>query len=690
MSQFDFPRVNFSGQAFINPGTANNNILLPLVTYDPIQIRAFLPPRIYLSTDLLALHKLGGLPVPPGQVIREDGNQRYIDLEPINTRQTFTDWATTPLGSSPLDTAYHALYELVTIKRTGKPLRGHLPAGWNYYGGMEFGFRDVRIRSVATTDEQLFTPESATCPSTIARLLDAVISFDNDAGQTTAVMIDVLPSLAMFSQVFCDSIRVRQPDSVLLSGRPYKGSLRHLNLHRIVNQAGVFSSSGTFFMALPLKELDGGPASPLMRLFQEYNHRQEPLAGVLIRYNLFEVQENQHPDYSALGTKANPATATVSGSLTPWYEGELKSMTMGRILVPDKPYLSDKTLSSVVCRVDHAKGRVRLDLLGSIPETQLSQQPLRYETYPLGALSLDLIRPGRADVTLGTFQIDTHHLSRERLLQTGGVLDIVIDPSLALTEADVDKGLLAIRARSARPDPDDPPTYLLENEYMAIADESGLYTDQGQDASRGYRSYGPGQEPCRVSVYRRGQPLTEPVPMTIMALTITQSGSSAAVSQFLKTSHFQNGQALVFPTDQAANCMYVFYPGASATVSDNLLADLIRTGFFVSLRILPAPDYGPYLNPAHPDYPQPIPFDFLYQELLMAYDLVFPKASLITPFTEAYFSRGWPFIWQRMDPANWSSATYMPSSRDMPMAKWQLFCQWVSQLQSQSLPPGQA
>ncbi|MGF7218940.1 hypothetical protein GGR92_005119 [Spirosoma lacussanchae] len=688
MSQFDFPRVNFRGQAFINPGTANNNILLPLVTYDPIQISAFLPPRVYLSTDLLALHKLGGLPVPPGQVVQEDGNQRYIDIEPINTRQTFTDWATTPLGSSPLDTAYHALYELVTIKRTGKPLTGHLPAGWNYYGGMEFGFRDVRVSSVATADEQVFTTELADCPAAISQLLDAVVSLDNDAGQTTAVMIDVLPSLAMFSQVFCDLIRVRQKDRVLLSGRPYKGSLRHLNLHRIVNQAGVFSSSGTFFMALPLHELDGGLASPLLRLFQEFNHRQEPLAGVLIRYNLFEVQENQHPDYSALGTKANPATATVSGSLTPWYEGELKSMTMGRILLPDKPYFSDKTLSSVVCQVDHARGRARLDLLGSIPETQLSSQPLRYETYPLGVLSLDLIRPGQGAVTLGSFQVDASHLSREYLLQTGGVLDIPIDQSLALTEADVDNGLLALRSRSA--DPSQRTTYLLESDYMAIADESGLYIDQGQDASQGYRSYGPGQEPCHLRVYRRGKPLTEATPMTIMALTITESGSSATVDRFLETSHFYDGQPLCFPTNRAANSMYIFYPGPTARVSDNLLTDLIKTGFFVSLRVLPAPDYGPYLDPTHPDYPQPIPFDFLHQELLMAYDLVFPKASLITPFTEAYFSQGWPFIWQRMDPANWSSATYMPSSRDMPMVKWQLFCQWVSQLQSRSPIPGKA
>ncbi|GAB2576040.1 hypothetical protein [Spirosoma areae] len=681
MSQFDFPRINFSGQAVINPSTANNNVLLPLVTYDPIQVSALLPPRLYFSQDLLILHKLGDLPIPQDQVIWEDDDLRYIEIDPVNSRQTFIDWATTPLGKSPLDEAYHALYELVTVKRTGKPLTGHLPANWNYYGGMEFGFKDVVVQSVATADNQFITPETPACPPDVADMLGATLCMENEKGQNTAVMIDVLPSLAMFSQVFCDLLQLQKHESVLMSGKPVKGSLRFLNLNRVVNQEGVFSSSGTFFSAIPVEELAGGLHAPVMRLFQRYSQKKKPLKGIFIRYNLFEVNENQTPDYSVIGPAANPATATVAGSLTPWYEGEMRSITMGRQLTPEAPFARDNVFAPIVCQVDVKEGMVRLDVIGSIPEERTGNQVPAYETYPVGPLRLMLLTEGKPEVPIGTFQIDATHFSRDRLLKTGGIIDLPVDARTGLTEEAFDAGRLALYSQSI-PAADGAGDILVmqESEFMVASDQAGLYANQGQKADDGYLCYTSATEPCQVRVYRKGRPCTEPVPMTIMELTITKSGVSASVNQFLRTTTFRDGQTMTFPTNRAANSMYVFYPGLPAVISQNLVADLIKTGFFVSLRVLPTPDYGKYLDPDHPDYPTPVSFEVVYQELLHAYDFVFPKASLITPFTEAYFQRGWQFIWQRMAPTNWGSASYMPSSRDMPAAKWALFCKWATDM----------
>jgi hypothetical protein len=97
----------------------------------------------------------------------------------------------------------------------------------------------------------------------------------------------------------------------------------------------------------------------------------------------------------------------------------------------------------------------------------------------------------------------------------------------------------------------------------------------------------------------------------------------------------------------------------------------------VSLRVLPKKDYGKYLDPNHTEYPTPVTFEVLYKELLQTSDLIFPMASLITPFTEAYFRKGGKFIKQRMSPDNWASASYMPSSRDMSEEQWKLFCRWL-------------
>ena len=162
-----------------------------------------------------------------------------------------------------------------------------------------------------------------------------------------------------------------------------------------------------------------------------------------------------------------------------------------------------------------------------------------------------------------------------------------------------------------------------------------------------------------------------------MALSIVKSGATGSITELFRTNFFCDGQSVVLPTDQAANVMYVFYPGSMTVIAETMLEDLIRTGSFVSLRILPNPDYGKYLNPTHPNYTTPLPFRIVYEELLQPYDLVFPQAAKITPFTEDYLSRGLGFISQRMAPTNWASASYMPSSRDMSAARWALFCKWA-------------
>lgn len=165
--------------------------------------------------------------------------------------------------------------------------------------------------------------------------------------------------------------------------------------------------------------------------------------------------------------------------------------------------------------------------------------------------------------------------------------------------------------------------------------------------------------------------------MTIMELKMTGVSASASVKPFLITHYFRDKQTLIFPTEQAANAMYVFYPTPPLVISEDLVTEIQRTGFFVSLRVLPKKEFEKYLDPAHIDYPTPVTFEVLYKELLQVSDLIFPMSSLITPFTEAYFRKGGAFIKQRMAPENWANATYMPSSRDMSTAQWLLFCKWL-------------
>ncbi len=677
MSQFDFPRINFAGRAFINPGTANNNVLLPLLTYDPIAARPVLPPRIYLTPDLLRLHKLGGLPVPEQQRIHTDTDgQRYLEIEPVDTAEKFQTWMTTPLGDCSLDKDFHALYPLVKVKRSGLPLSGHLPANWNYYGGMEFGFREVRVGSVeapvASGKPVLYSGETPDCPPDIAALLGAALDMAHDNGRTAAVMIDVLPTLALYSQVFCDMLRLKKGDMFFLKGRPRKGSLRFLNLERIVNQEGVIAASGTFFSVIPAAEVEGGDQSPLLAFFRKYSRDERPIRGVFLRYNLFEVSEDQMPDYRQLGARGNPATASVAGSLTPWYEEDMCSIGMGRQLAPEGSFAGGKKLAPLVCRVDAGRQVVVLDLLGSIPEARLDESS-GFETYPLGPLRLALLdAAGIPDRTLGSFRINAEHYPRAHWLHTSGILEIPLPAEAGLNEALLEDGTLAVFADAGG----QKAPLLRECAFMLASDQAGMYAEAGQDPQAGYRCYGADREACSIRVYHKGKPFAGVLPMTVMELRMTASAASAAVQPFLRTAHFRDGQTLDFPTTQAANAMYVFFPGAPPDISKDMVPEVLRTGFFVNLRVLPRRDYGKYLDPKHPEYPTPVPFELIYRELLEPYVLTLPVSAIITPFTEDYFRKGWLFIRQRMAPGNWASASYMPSTRDMPEGLWALLCRW--------------
>lgn len=683
MSQFDFPRINFSGQCFINPGTANNNLLLPLVTYDPIQASAVLPPRIYLSPDLLTLHKLGEFLIPEDHLIKYDNIQGpYVEIAPINNQEKYKTWMQTPLGKSPLDKRYHELYQIIRSKRTHKPLMGSVPASWNYYGGMEFGFEGVTIKSVAIADvaigQKIITGKELDCPKDLEEVLGATLDMNNEKGKTTAVMIDILPSLALFSQVFCDSFQIKKNENKLLKGKPLKGSLRFLNQARIVNQEGVLGASGSFFSVIPIENLDDKKDAPILSLFQKYGQRQSPLQGVFIRYNLFEVKENHAIDYQTWGEKANPAFATVVGSITPWYEDDMKSITMGRQLVPEHPFLKQKRLASFVCHINTQMKTVSLDMLGSIPEQLVQQTPTPiYETYPMGKLTLKLLEENSPEIEIGTFTISPQHFSREQFTLMGGMIELSFKDNHTLTTDALDNGLLVLYGQSDAAK--ETVMLMKESQYMIASDQAGLYANQGQyEAS--YVSYDSQKEHCSLRVYRRGQPLANSFPLTIMELKITGVGASASVKPFLITESFRDNQILSFPTDQASNAMYVFYPEPPAVISEDLVAEIYRTGFFVSLRVLPKKDFGKYLDPNHQEYPIPVTFETLYQELLQTSELIFPIAALITPFTEAYFQKGGSFIKRRMSPDNWASATYMPSSRDMSIDQWRLFCKWLEQI----------
>lgn len=684
MSQFDFPRIHFSGNTIINPPTANNNILLPLVLLDPIQIKTLMPPRIYFTEELKLLHINGMLPVPENCLLHTDGNAlSYIEIATVNTPAIFKEWAATALGKSQYDTAFHDLYSLVKTERDKKPLAGLIPAHWNYYGGMDFEFVDVTVNSIeVSTGENknlLYTKGNDDCPQPIAALLNASVDLKFDDGKNAAVMVDTLPTLALYTQIFCDAVRMAKNGETILKGRPCKASLRFLNTARIVNQEGAVAGSGTFYCTIPLHDLYEGIDAPIIHFFNTHKKRNEKLAGIFIRFNLFEVYENTNPKYKPGQMLYNPARSSITGSFSPWYENEMMSITPGRQMIAEKPFTTFKTLSPFVCQHHAHRKSIMLDLIGTIPENLVeTETQKKYETYPLGILQLSCLSADQTEKIIAEIPVNETDLPRQKMIDCGGIFEWHYGDSITADE--IENGKLLLYAK--KPGDTDKVLLMSESEYMAVTDQPGNYINQHNHPEEGYLNDSSVKKDCKVRIFRKGHEVEQPVALTIKELRIKSSASAATVSTFMQADTFQSGQALHFPTHEAANLIYVLYPGNMYDGSDFLIPYMLKTGFFINLRVLPVHSgYAKYLDPQHPEYPTPVPFQLVYQELLSVFDLIYPASSLITPFTEAYFSKGWKFIKHRLSPQLWNSILYMPTSRDMSHDQWLLLCKWAESLE---------
>lgn len=693
MSQFDFPRFNFSGAAFIDPGTANNNYFSPLVIYDAINCRTYLPPRIYIDKRffveqenaeeiILQLRK-------QHNVLSDDAGKEYIELAAINSKETFLDWCMTPLGSHELDKMFHALYEQLIVPKSQKKLSNECPAYWNFFGKMTFGFNDVAITSVETYDRQkgkILHKNKASSP--FSEILGAEFSMMDRFNLPYGVMIDVCPTMSVYSQTFCDLMTLKTGNQSWFSGKPCKGSLRLMNPFRIVNQHSICGASGTFFSAIAIEDLEDGEQNPFIKLLRTHADSSRNLRGIFIRYNMFEVVEDRNPDYATLGNNSNPARCTITGSLAPWYEGDMKSFTASRQLNGASSFLGHRRMSPLLCSVDESRKLIALDLVGNIPETNKAVTnpfedptfyPQTYETYSLGELTLSLQMPNDDEIDVGKFTIDNKQFDRARHLLEGTIFEFSFPAEL--TAEHLEHGLFIIRGLS-RKDENDPGEMTIlskESEYVITTDEAGLYANEGDDPAQGYISYGYPKEPCRIRIFSRGKPVKSPVELGILEYKVTDSGETFKPIELPGGNALSDNQIIELPIDKPCNAVYIFSAEKGIPRLDNIYRELVKTGYFISLRVLPNKRLEKYFDPNHPEYAEKVSFDLLYKEVFELYDLIYPVSGHISPFDEDSFIKGKPYITRLMDDRNWASPSYMPSTRELSDNQKRLYRKWAQQ-----------
>ena len=393
-----------------------------------------------------------------------------------------------------------------------------------------------------------------------------------------------------------------------------------------------------------------------------------------------EVLEDQTPDYQVLNTASNPAHATVVGSISPWYEEEPKSLTLGRLLIPAKPFKDHFTLAAMIAQVDEKRNRILLDFLCNVPEIKLPESKSgrflhgkhhQYQTYDLGKLQLTLVDPSGKAQVLGEQFMDSAHFSREQFLNFGGILEYELSVShTELREGSLCLDLVQENGESIR--------LLSESEFMIASDEAALYANVGDTPGEGYTVDGAEKVVCQLRVFQKGVPRIEPMKVYILECKVTDCGAKEQLGRYTKYEEVWDKMVLEFPTGEACNSLYLFRESISV-IGLNYQVELFKNPSFISLRVLPKQEYGKYLDPNHPDYTTPIPFEVVYREVLQSYELIYPSSALITPFTEAYFKKFGGFIQKLTGKDFWDKFLYMPSTRDMSENQVALLSTWVEQ-----------
>ncbi len=710
MSQFNFPRINFSGEILLDTPTANNGKFTPLMIFNQNEALPYLPPCVYL-TPAQVTYVQSTLHL----TVVTDSSGSYVQIATINTGDLFTQWATVPLGQSNLDTAYWPLYNY--IPRTDGPgmLAGNIPGYWNYFGDLSVTLQNVMVTGVQLPAESngvnTWTPNNQVgCPPALAQLFGGSLSFaselTNPNSRSTAVFCDVDSEGQTCTQIFYGQAGMVNTNTqqTFFSGSPCKSTANWMNLSKVLNWSDPFlipmGGSATFYSTIQMDSCDGG----LQTLFNQY--AGETVNNLFMRLHIHRVHEVRNPNYSKMPTTPvgsnnanvpkNPARAYVTGSICPWVTGDMKTNSICRILknhdlvnidntnipVPPtqggQPVLSVPTqinLGPVFLNYDLQKNLFSLDIINTIAEygTTLGTTPnyagngdvpffTAFESYNFGKMDLYWRKDGSPlAMLIGSFDFNNNY-NMQQLTATGGLIDIA--PFFFNTYS---LGTFYISINN---------TEILSEENIFIAtDQQGTYAEQNQTPANLYLSDGLPLVPITMRAFYRGQPIQENNKANVIVQAISVVGGSVNNTSI----QIYDGMPFTYPVNVDGCMCYGF---VSENLGDSLKSDFsnifwyFANTFMLTNRVLNADtNLLPYINGT-----TPLTWDVVYNNVFKEYHTILPIMNAVQPFTQANWSDpNWlARMLQVIDLQNWNAPRYMPVTRELSANQRALLQKWAA------------
>ncbi len=705
MSHFDLPRINFHGTALLDTATANNGNYEPSLTmFDQDNSEAFLPPRCYLPENYT-------YQPPPGVQILKDKNGRpYVPLTPISTAN-YQSWATTPLGSFSDDVLYRTLYEYLQL--TGKN-----PGYWNYYGDLSFSLINAGVTGIAVyqpgvgvvtnTNTPSYQPY---CPPFLQEMFGAELSFNYkyfmQGSQTSAYLCDVDSIGQMCTQVFIGQAGLYKTGEggtqiTIFSGTPVKSTTRWMNLTKVLNYADhsllPMGGSASCYAKIALKDGD-----ELLNMLEQLTGKKP--SGLFLKFMIHEVHEVREPDYSNIpvqsvtelsgnqsGFPRNPATAGISGSITPYYEGDMRTASISRLLKNDptisidssgidKPVTKQGNTLQIPGTVNLAPIQfihnaqiniLSLDIMNAINEYGYDGGTLpgyagngdipayqNFESYNFGSFSL-LFQPdaGGAPVPINSFDFANNY-NMQQLLNTGGMVDFNVNAG-----SDYSGGSFYLTLNGT--------TVFREDDYLITSDQMGNYAQQNQSGNN-YMSDGLPRIPCVLRVFYRG------VAVQGSGTPVTQQTIDMRTGKITNTPNVMvhDGMPLTFAVDTDGCLTYGFIDSQSQTWEGQmpqLFKYVMNTSLIVVRTLSSEPQLARYLSGQ-----DPLTWEVVFDNVFSLYKTLYPVMDKVVPFTQSNWSD--PFLLDKMlvliADENWNKPLYMPVTRDLSAPQQKLLQMWA-------------
>lgn len=550
------------------------------------------------------------------------------DIASAFPTQQFVDSANVRLDTMGMDDATFA-----TWLRTTAPPFG-IRAGWNLYGDCSCGFENAQAHAARPDPTSFFTDPAG----------DSFIGAS--VALREAVMVDLDPEGTTGTQIFCNEFSLTKGASQRILGRPTRFFSRFVT-RRNLGARGFTAFAATWYAAIPPERLTITGNSPILDAFRTIHAAG---SGLFVAFNIYLLaplipQAQLAADFALGLSTHNPAYGKMVGTLGIWDPTHVQSWPQGRRLQTSATLQHDHssfTLNPATAMVDPARRVVALDLLNTVPETDATLTKVN-----VGPLALALFETTSTRTTL--HNLGPVPYDRAAYEQQGGVIDV---PYPVALEGVIGTGRLALIQTTTNA------VVLDEIPTTVETDARALYLQVNTT----------GQLPLFLQSQLGNAAQTVTLQQYVTSnRTLVPATSANAIADLPPQVDCTPGTPVNVTVKgvRPGTCLVAFVlPGASPSE---------RT-FFANIRVLPTDDYS-----AVPD--SSLTFAFIYQEVLRYYHLLYPAMSDVFNLSNETVVRSLAqFILDRINPAQWEFASYMPISRDLSDGKRALLTRWCQKV----------